>query len=45
MKLFPLSAVNNKERSTYLSIRNNSSDSLDKLPKSKFTRSMNGKPY
>ena len=38
-------AINNKERPNYLSRSNNSSGSLDELPKPKFTRSAKGKPY
>ena len=37
--------LKNKERPNYLSRSNNSSGSLDELPKPKFTRSVNGKPY
>ena len=38
-------AINNKERPNYLSRSNNSSGSLDELPKPKFTRSAKGKPF
>jgi hypothetical protein len=38
-------AINNKERPNYLSRSNNSSGSLDELPKPKFTRSVKGKPF
>jgi hypothetical protein len=38
-------AINNKERPNYLSRSNKSSDSLDELPKPKFTRSMKSKPF
>ena len=43
-KLIEYNAINNKERPNYLSRRNNSSGSLDELPKPKFTRSVKGKP-
>jgi hypothetical protein len=38
-------AINNKERPNYLSRSKNLSGSLDELPKPKFTRSVNGKPF
>jgi hypothetical protein len=38
-------AINNKERPNYLSRSNNSSGSLDELPKPKFTRSVKGKLF
>jgi hypothetical protein len=38
-------AINNKEKSNYLSRTKNLSGSLDKLPKPKFTRSVKGKPF
>jgi len=38
-------AINNKERPNYLSRSNNSSGSLDELPKPKFTRFVKSKPF
>jgi hypothetical protein len=37
--------INNKERPNYLSIGNNSSGSLDELPKPRFTHSAKGKLF
>ena len=42
--LIAYNAINNKERPNYLSRSNNSSGSLDELPKSKFTDSVKCKP-
>ena len=38
-------AINNKARPNYLSRSNKSSDSLDELPKPKFTRSGKSEPF